>query len=679
MNNLEKIFNMDNVEAIAFLFGEEKAQEFADTFGSSLSKGRRHKKSISLKKMPTIKTKKLTVKTNKVTVTTMVNRFEAKDKMNALKFIGAIKNNKTDLFKSDIVNITMEELAEDILKGKSIIPAVIEGKIEDANFKQQQLFLLDIDNINTSLESLKAKFKAYPPALIYTSFSHTAEHPKYRLGFIADKFITDPATARKITLSLMNIAECSDEKCVDVSRIFFAGRNIIETNNITFNVDKLLANSTVTDAEVAINNKEKVKIAINGLAEEAGEDNKTITIEEVRKNLSTITEFRGIELDYATSFDWIKSHVDLAIALGKPKNKLFRCLHKDHLDKHPSASIFEYNGYMYYRCSCNKFKPTSVIDTLAEILNLSLTQVQYLIADALGISIGSAYQKNMRLLIAETKAKMNSLIKPDTLLYKEMTYLWGALNVIQDFAIEKVSITPLTNNSFRPTFFIGRSEIESRMQHLKMAGASNVKSKIDQLKDLGFIRPLNDEELIANALENANKNKDKNIILKGKTTLNRCEFYELCEITPEFIAKAEEKIKLRKKLGAKKSKMNIVRRLNTYGLEHTLNTNVQGNVLEKYCNNKDERIYKRIIKHASILIKEKGYFTEKMLREHFDPKRTIRKDKAILLINNCIPLIMQQLDLIKDRVKKENRIIYSISDRVSTNTTIYRKLREEEK
>ena len=352
---------------------------------------------------------------------------------------------------------------------------------------------------------------------------------------------------------------------------------------------------------------------------------------------------------------------------------MFRCLHKDHLDKHPSASIFEYNGYMYYRCSCNKFKPTSVIDTLAEILNLSLTQVQYLIADALGISIGSAYQKNMRLLIAETKAKMNTLIKKDTILYKEMRYLWGILNIIQDFAIEKISIAPLAKDASKPTFFVGREEIENRMKQLRMAGATNVKAKLDQLKDLGFIRPLADEEIIESVLADANKNRDKNIILKGKTTLNRCEYYELAEITPSFIEEAERKITLRKKQGAKKSKMNIVRRLNTYGLEHTLNTNVQGNVLEKYINNKDQKAYDKIMKKAETLIETEGYFTERTLREAFDPKRTLRKDKSILLINNCLPAIIQKLNLEKDRVKNSTRTLYSIPNRVKTNTTLYRK------
>lgn len=605
-------------------------------------------------------------------VNTMINRFKAKDKAAANKWIGAIKNNKSENFKTDIVNVTLAELGNEILKGKAIVPAVLNGKLQDANFVEQQLFALDIDYIGVSLEDLKARFKDYPYALIYTSFSHTAAVPKYRLLFVADRVITNADEARFITAALMDIAGCADERCVDVSRIFYAGRSIVEIQEKQFNVDKLLANTSIKKEEViskATATGEKVAIKAK---EEAGTKEVIITAADIIKNLSTIKDFEGQTLEYDGSFNWINSNVNLGIALGKELNTLFRCLKPGHLDRNPSAMVYKYDGKYYYRCSCGDFnKPKSVIDTLSIILDMDKVEVQYLITDALGITMGSAYQRNSRLLIADTKANLLNMIKPDTILYKEMKYLWGTLNVIQDFASAKITVSPLSVNSTRPTFYMGRTQLQSEMLRLGIKGASDVKGKLDQLKDLGFIRPLKDEEITQEALNVTEEHRNNMILSTGKKCINRVEYYELCAITPSMIREAENKITTRKKLGAKKKNMNINRRISTYGLDHTETVNVQGKVVDKLVNNKYQKDIDKMLNVAANLIKEEGYFTEEMLRKAFDPKRKKRKDITEKLINDSIPLIIQELGIEKNRVKNSIRTQYSISEKIKTNTIIF--------
>lgn len=605
-------------------------------------------------------------------VNTMINRFKAKDKAAANKWIGAIKNNKSENFKTDIVNVTLSELGNEILKGKAIVPAVLNGKLQDSNFIEQQLFALDIDYIGVSLGNLKARFKDYPYALIYTSFSHTAAVPKYRLLFVADRVITNADEARFITAALMDIAGCADERCVDVSRIFYAGRSIVEIQEQQFNVDKLLANTTIKKEEViskATATGEKVAIKAK---EEAGTEEVIITAADVIKNLSTIKEFEGQTLEYDGSFNWINSNVNLGIALGKELNTLFRCLKPGHLDRNPSAMVYKYDGKYYYRCSCGDFnKPKSVIDTLSIILDMDKVEVQYLITDALGITMGSAYQRNSRLLIADTKANLLNMIKPDTILYKEMKYLWGTLNVIQDFASARITVSPLSINSTRPTFYMGRTQLQSEMLRLGIKGALDVKGKLDQLKDLGFIRPLRDEEITQEALNVTEEHRNNMILSTGKKCINRVEYYELCSITPSMIREAENKIVTRKKLGAKKKNMNINRRISTYGLDHTETVNVQGKVVDKLVNNKYQKDIDKMLNVAANLIKEEGYFTEDMLRKAFDPKRKKRKDITEKLINDSIPLIIQELGIEKNRVKNSIRTQYSISEKIKTNTIIF--------
>lgn len=605
-------------------------------------------------------------------VKTMVNRFRAKNKEMATKYIGAVKNNKAEGFKTDIVEITMSELANEILSGKAIIPAVLEGRIEDSNFKEQQLFALDIDYIGTNLKDLKAKLADYPYSLIYTSFSHTEAVPRYRVIFIADRVITDAQEARQITAALMEVAGCSDDKCIDVSRVFYAGRSIVEIQDKMFSVDKLLKNIDISYEEVLpVENKEKTEILGS---EEAGEDNVVITAEEITKNLSKITEFEGMELDYNGSFNWINSNIDLSILLGKEANTLFRCMNPDHLDKRPSAITYKYGNKYYYRCNCGHFhKPKSVIDTVSLLLNIDKVEVLYLITDALGIMMGSIYQRNSRLLIADTKANLTKMIKPETILYKEMKYLWGTLNVIQDFASSKITISPLSVNSTRPTFFMSRSQLQSEMIRLGVKGSSNVKNKLDQLKDLGFIRPLLEKEIVEASLKEANEIKKKQLKSTQKKYVNRIEYYELCSINPSMIRKAEELITIRKKSGAKKKNMNVTRRLAVYGEEHTQKVNPQGQVINKICFNKNQKEMDKLINIATGLIKTNGYFTETMLRKEFDPKRKKRKDIVEKLIDDAIPVIIKNLGIEKNRVKNSTRTLYSIPTKIKNNTTIYTK------
>lgn len=606
-----------------------------------------------------------------VKVKTMINRFPAKDKKTAVKFIGAVKNNASDKFKSDIVSVDMKELSQAIRDGKAIIPAVIDGKIIDANFKEQQLFMLDIDDAGCSLNEIKRKLKDYPYSMIYTSFSHTIAVPKYRIAFVADRIVTDAQQARQITAALMDVIGCADTKCADVSRIFFAGRNILEIHDRTFSVDKLLENTYIKYEDViAPVITERAAIVKE---EESGTDNKIITIEQIEENLQELKfELEGTVVDYNGSFEWFNKNVPLTAILGKDLNTRFRCFHPEHLDQKPSASLEEYQGKINYRCCCDTFNsPKSTIDTLYHLLDMDKIEIQYMLADALGITLGSAYQREMRLLIADTKANITKLIKPESVLGKEMRYLWGALSVIQDFASAKVTASPLSVNDKRPTFFISQSQLKAEMLRLQMRGASEAKTKLDQLKDLGFIRPLKDEEIDLCALDKAKEIQQKMKTKERKTKINRVEYYELCAITPSMIKKAEELIKIRKESGAKKRHMNITRRLNTYGEDFTFNVNVQGDVEQKICFNKNQKEMDKLITAASDLIAAQGYFTEDQLRKQFDPKRKMKKDKAQKLIDDTIPAIISQLGIKKDRVKKATREQFNISAKTKSNTTIY--------
>lgn len=614
------------------------------------------------------------VKKAELTFSLMVNRFKARSKEQAKKWIGAIKNNKAQAFKSDIIKMNLEELSSIIKEKHTIIPALLKEneKLEDSNWTSQQVFALDIDNISarTTINDLIARFKEFniETALVYTSFSHTEEKPKYRMIFIADKVIYDYATAKQVTEALHTIAKCADEKCTDLSRIYFAGKEVIYKAEAIFNVDQLLARKELYNAVITTTRKASTKTEIVG-READGTDNMIFTLADLRKNLSTINEFRGQEIDYSTSFEFINQNISLSTALGKKHNVLFRCLHKDHIDQKPSAMVYEFEGQEYYRCSSCKsshfHKPKSTIDTLALLLDKSKVEIQYILSEILGFSIGSEYQKIKRLQIAETMSKFNAgkIIPQDSLLYKHMkrSNLFGAMTCIFDFALTNVEYKALATTD-RPTFFMSRNQLAVEMAKNQMAGASAVKSKIQKLKDLGFIRALRDDEI-------HDLTEAKNIKKKYNFSY-RVEFFELCDISYSMIDRANEYIKARKEYGHVYAGDNIFRRVQTFDINCVQNSNIQENVSESISNNKNIKKYKKIIEKAEILIEECGYFTVDMLRKAFDPKRKMKKVISEKLILDILPHLLKTMDIKKMRVTKAVKSRYSISN-LKTNNIIY--------
>lgn len=95
-----------------------------------------------------------------------------------------------------------------------------------SHWKEQQLFLVDIDNEEDEpilrIKDAKAicRENGLPLAFYYQTFSYTKEHPKFRLGFVMDKPVTDESNREKIMETLVKLFPQSDKSCVNADRIF---------------------------------------------------------------------------------------------------------------------------------------------------------------------------------------------------------------------------------------------------------------------------------------------------------------------------------------------------------------------------------------------------------------------------------------------------------------------------
>lgn len=121
--------------------------------------------------------------------------------------------------------VTVEELIQKIRTGHSISPGIMEG-MSTKDWKEQQLFLVDIDNEEDDpilyfkdAKRICAKH-GLSPAFIYQTFNYCKEKPKFRIAFIMDTPVTDEAVRKRIIETLVKLFPQSDKSCVNADRIF---------------------------------------------------------------------------------------------------------------------------------------------------------------------------------------------------------------------------------------------------------------------------------------------------------------------------------------------------------------------------------------------------------------------------------------------------------------------------
>jgi hypothetical protein len=130
-------------------------------------------------------------------------------------------------------------LAEACVNGQSMClgyfgaPDPRDNKIHRRNncWTKQDAFGLDFDHDLTIEEFLQRceKLDLYP-AFVYTTFSHSPEHHKFRAIFVSNQTVTDYRVRYLMQYTLMKLFPEADSKCIDAARLFFGGRQIVYEN-----------------------------------------------------------------------------------------------------------------------------------------------------------------------------------------------------------------------------------------------------------------------------------------------------------------------------------------------------------------------------------------------------------------------------------------------------------------
>ena len=307
--------------------------------------------------------------------------------------------------RAKITDITLEELADDLVHGASFRPGILIGGKGAANWKRQQVFALDIEHSHTIEEAYKKSISlGLIPCFMYTSFSHTDEDHRFRMVYCADRVIFDGEVRDKLQLALMNAIGGCDTHCTDRNRVFFGGGSgtvLYPNYGARINADEVIrehyripdpqvpkvrvSQSTprtfglkVEDTNVPLIAKLDVEgmraaiskhymlcthqdrkhniwcseVLVNTINKDITFFEDNIFINSIVKNPAEIHHFNS----RAELYGFIDS-IDMTTYLGVPEG-MFNCILPGHEDATPSAHIYTTDtGVQVYKCfGCNEVR-----------------------------------------------------------------------------------------------------------------------------------------------------------------------------------------------------------------------------------------------------------------------------------------------------------------------------------
>lgn len=299
----------------------------------------------------------------------MVNEYQAQNKADATKNMGLIQT-RANGFNTKKQNCTIEELVDFINNGQSIYCSVLNlvkgASVKDEQFAYQQVFGVDIDHTTMDLNQL-LKALPYEPTVIYNTFSHTEEEPRYRVLFISNDKVTDANQAKQIRQHLINSIPGADESCINASRIFFAGSVIYTNKHAIFNpfniatsdveekMDEYTPNHLISDTEPIID-----VIKANLMSQE---------IQQLYGNRIVKNSYEINNLIY-------RIPLHMVLGLDVKVGQKFNCVLEEHADENGSAhiQITQKGGYYFYKCfGCDTtlyITDFIAINELLEMLNI---------------------------------------------------------------------------------------------------------------------------------------------------------------------------------------------------------------------------------------------------------------------------------------------------------------------
>lgn len=589
----------------------------------------------------------------------------------------------TNRLEHEQIEIDIKELADHLIHGCTFKPSFLNGK-KESDWVSQQLFALDFDE-GTNIESELNRCKELNilPCFGYTSFSHTSEHNKFRLVFCANEVITDYNTAKQLQLTLMDIFNHSDEKCKNLSRLYFGGRQLIYSNyDNKIDYKKIIEKYSI---------KMPSNVDVSNHAEKKPQDNKGISnisilswgekppVHGMEDNNYNIKALRNRDAEYLKKrinnphillennqafFDYIKGY-DLGKLLEIKYPTSFRCIL--HEDNKPSAGIFKNNEgtYIYHCFSCGvSYNIINLIEVLGnfksrpkaykfmrEIFNLEIQETEW-------------QKEQKEILMENLKVLTNGELKENCpTAYNNISRNLRYLQQLILIAMDNVHNENLTDNEDNVAFYASTKYLCQKL-HMSPESAKEVSKKNVLFAYHKLLNKLDDTNIPEDMLKRGQAigvNKDN----KNQKHIN---YYSIPSYTTNSFKDIEEQGQkwknnnytmkgLSREMFYRTEGSEVANKL--YPQYKKVYNKEQKQVIDRTTSKLSDELTIRIVKYIFEFIDTKGYCTENDIIQMMNTEYS--KTLSATQIKKSLNEILQGYDLKRIRANKQIKQQYGIT------------------
>lgn len=289
---------------------------------------------------------------------------------------------KIGLITNDLsqVDTELQVLAEALVNGASFCPAVLVGGKGAANWREQQIFALDIEKglkIDEAMDIVKNY--GLSPCFLYTTFSHTEEAHRFRIIFCNDVPITDGDKRDRLQAVLMSLFYGADPVCKNRNRIFLGSNShkvLFPDYDARINADDIIgaywtdecwehmptrARKPKPHGKALVMKKTSSEPVGTNVSLIAGLDVEGLReVLEVKRGTDKTNVLNNFDLSGTSlsprifeSEGALYEHImrlDLCEYLGVPRG-MFCCILPEHDDHDPSANVYTTDtGVQVYKC-----------------------------------------------------------------------------------------------------------------------------------------------------------------------------------------------------------------------------------------------------------------------------------------------------------------------------------------
>lgn len=637
---------------------------------------------------------------------------------------GKIKNHILECPKE----YTMQELAKAIAEGHPIAlgygtRSPFERGIvtyTNARWEQQQLIAIDVDNTTAkqtqamgdeylSLEdALKiCKENDIPPSLVYHTYSHMPSWEHYRIIWALDRIITDENEYSGVIRGMYSYfvkklddggeIHYTDERCSDLSRIFYGGKDVVLVNqDAVVSADKLIKKGASYHTVV-----QKTPQPPSRIIEEDERSDCENRLKQILRELDRIGH--GINLTPDSLESLIGSHVEkdaallpyieyieygiakqntsLSLALQGFVNDQYASFHEiplnqwllgtdattvhcilpGHDDKHPSAGFYyTKQGWRYHCFACGV--DYDIFQLLQRLSGYNHFTVRKYLCKKFGLEYETPWQAERRAELEDLDDYLhNEYFQVD---YPELYQvllkgrLFGTYHMMIETARRLILDHAITNDEEQPLFFLTKRSMLRLLPTFGLEMSEWVLTKnINTLARYGLIEILPDERIPVQFL---NKMRRWQVAHHYRYRPN---VYTIPLLSPSLAEYAVERAKADKKNNIRRRKLGRAQiKMLDSSLADSVYVQQRGEELSETVLSFYEK-YKSATKN---ILKTKRYTCEQEICSRI--KRGYQRREKENLSAICMPRLLKELNLERVPFTKQIEKDYGV---VSTRTYKY--------